>query len=181
MEDASFLACRCASKAMRPYSVNRASCCRLSSWIRLATLYTWNDDMSVDKPKMQDVKPMGVSLSNKPWVSKMITDNNSPLLLETSKGSDQTVMPVVMRLRPPRHSKASFCEFTPSFALPSDKVPPFSSQSRPPFSRRYLSTSVSRKDLPVRNAPTTDTTATFLPDGTFFSTSSKHASSSTNA
>ena len=31
MEEASFLACRCASRAMRPYSVNKASCWRLSS------------------------------------------------------------------------------------------------------------------------------------------------------
>ena len=125
---------------------------------------------------------MGVSLSNKPWVSRMITDSNSPLLLETSKGSDQTVMPVVMRFLRALHSKASFCEFTPSFALPSDKrttfLEPVPAALLP---ERYLSTSVSRKDFARAERADDRDDGHLPPGGTFFSTSSKQASSSTNA
>ena len=49
------------SNAIRPYSVNSASCCRLSSCMRLSTLYIWYDESKVDRPNMAAVSPTVVS------------------------------------------------------------------------------------------------------------------------
>ena len=83
-------------------------------------------------PKMQLVRPMGVSLSKRPCVSSTITASFSPFAPDTRKGSLQTVMPVVMRTRPPRHSNDAGPSPRPSFALPSAIVAPSASSHASP-------------------------------------------------
>ena len=79
-------------------------------------------------PKMQLVRPMGVSLSKRPCVSSTITASFSPFAPDTRKGSLQTVMPVVMRTRPPRHSKDAGppSPASPALLLPSTIFAPSS-------------------------------------------------------
>lgn len=125
----------CGATAIRPYSANKAKCCRLSSWILRSTLYiyrikvkwkwvinawpnvwtseigtevigTWNELTNVDSPKICAVNAMLVSLSNIPCVSIRRTATCSfDPFGVRRKGSDHIQIPVVCLSCPPRHAK----------------------------------------------------------------------------
>lgn len=59
----------------------------------------------MERPKMQAVRFMDVSLSNMPCVSISSTATSSPVATRRMKGSDHIQMPVVVRSFPARHWK----------------------------------------------------------------------------
>ncbi len=129
----------------------------------------------MERPKICAVRVMLVSLSNMPCVSMSSTATFSPAAEVRRKGSDHIQIPVVCRSWPPRQAKLSGPASACSFKFPSDRTGPSAVIQVGPRSsgepwRRKRRKKLSKKDFPVRNAPTTDINVTFALLGTLLST-----------